>query len=123
APVLGLSCSPCAAASVLAALLAVAFPAGAQTADPRIVRLVDSVSEPRLGEILRRLESLGTRHLLSAPDTPGRGIGAARQWILEEMQRSSPRLQVGFDTYRIPKQGERITRDVELRNVIEVLPG
>jgi hypothetical protein len=111
------------AASVLAALLAVALPAGAQTADPRIVRLVDSVSEPRLGEILRRLESFGTRHLLSAPDTPGRGIGAARQWILEELQRSSPRLQVGFDTYRIPKQGERITRDVELRNVMAVLPG
>ena len=111
------------AASVLAALLAVALPAGAQTADPRIGRLVDSVSEPRLGEILRRLESFGTRHLFSAPDTPGRGIGAARQWILEEMQRSSPRLQVGFDTYRIPKQGERITRDVELRNVMAVLPG
>ena len=35
----------------------------------------------------------------------------------------SPRLQVSFDTYRIPKQGDRVTRDVELRNVMAVLPG
>ena len=35
----------------------------------------------------------------------------------------SPRLQVAFDTYRIPKQGERVTREVELRNVMAVLPG
>ncbi len=113
------------AASVVAGLLALAVPAAAraQTADPEIVRLVDAVSAPRLGEILRRLESFGTRHLLSATDAPARGIGAARQWILDEMQRSSPRLQVSFDTYRIPKQGERITRDVELRNVMAVLPG
>ena len=113
------------ARSALAALLAVAVPtaARAQTADPKIVRLLDAVSEPRLAEILRRLEGFGTRHTLSNPDTPGRGIGAARQWILDEMQRSSPRLQVGFDSYRIPKQGERITRVVELRNVMAVLPG
>ena len=113
------------AASVVAGLLALAAPAvaRAQTADPKIAGLLEAVSEPRLGEILRRLESFGTRHLFSATDAPARGIGAARQWILDEMQRSSPRLQVSFDTYRIPKQGERITRDVELRNVMAVLPG
>ena len=94
-----------------------------QTADPKIARLVDAVSEERLGRILRQLESFVTRHLLSSTETPGRGIGAARQWIFEEMQRSSPRLQVSFDTYRIPKQGERITRDLELRNVMALLPG
>jgi hypothetical protein len=112
-------------ASAIAGLLAIAVPAlaAAQTADPKIARLVDAVSEPRLGDILRRLESFGTRHLLSATDAPARGIGAARQWILEEMQRSSPRLQVSFDTYRVPRQGDRITREVELRNVMAVLPG
>jgi len=43
------------ARSALAALLAVAVPtaARAQTADPKIVRLLDAVSEPRLAEILR----------------------------------------------------------------------
>ena len=36
---------------------------------------------------------------------------------------SSARLQVGFDTYDIPAQGERIVRDVRIRNVMAVLPG
>ena len=38
------------------------------------------------------------------------------------MKSYSPRLHVAFDTYRIAKQG-RITRDVEVRNVMAVLPG
>ncbi len=38
------------------------------------------------------------------------------------MKGFSPRLQVSYDTYLIAKQG-RITRDVEARNVMAVLPG
>jgi hypothetical protein len=38
------------------------------------------------------------------------------------MQRSSKRLQVIFDTHQIPAGG-RITRPVDLRNVIAILPG
>ena len=38
------------------------------------------------------------------------------------MKSYSPRLQVSFDTYQVAKQG-RITRDVEVRNVMAVLPG
>src|SRR5262249_59747132 len=51
-----------------------------------------------------------------------RGIGPARQWIFDELQSYSVRLQVSYDTYRIAKQG-RITRDVEARNIMAVLPG
>ncbi len=91
--------------------------------DPRIVRLLETVSEERLAQTVKTLASFGTRHTLSSPDSPTRGIGAARQWILDEMRRSSPRLEVSFDTYSVLKQGERITRDVELRNVMAVLPG
>jgi hypothetical protein len=39
------------------------------------------------------------------------------------MKSYSPRLEVSFDTYRIPKQGDRVTREVEVRNVMAVLPG
>jgi Peptidase family M28 len=106
------------------AIVALAAPsARSAEPDPRVSRLVDSVSEERLGRILERLSAFGTRHTLSATDSPTRGIGAARQFILEEMQRSSPRLQVSFDTYQIPKQGERITRDAEVRNVMAILQG
>lgn len=110
---------------VLLVLLATALPAAAQTpdVDPRVATLLDAISEARLTEILQKLASFETRNTLSAADSPTRGIGAARQWILEEMRRSSPRLQVAFDTYEVLKQGERITRDVDLRNVMAVLPG
>src|SRR4029453_17751550 len=90
--------------------------------DPRIVKLVASVSEERLGATLKKLESFETRSTLSSTGSTTRGIGAARQWILDEMKSYSPKLQVSFDTYQVAKQG-RITRDVELRNVMAILPG
>ena len=49
-------------------------------------------------------------------------IEAARNWILEELRRSSEKLRVNFDTHIIPPQG-RITKQVDLRNVIAILPG
>jgi hypothetical protein len=99
-------------------------PAFAQSSglDPRIQKLIAAVSEERLQALLTRLQGFETRNTLSSADSPSRGIGAARQWILDEMARS-PRLQVSFDTYQLPRQGERIARDVELRNVVAVLPG
>jgi hypothetical protein len=90
--------------------------------DPRIVKLVGSVSEERLGVILKKLESFETRSTLSSTTSATRGIGAARQWILDEMKSYSPKLQVSFDAYHVPPQG-RITRGVELRNVMAILPG
>src|SRR5262245_34881507 len=112
-------------AVVIAVLASGSTRAAAQTPpdlDPRIVKLVQSVSEERLIAILKKLESFGTRHTLSSIDKPDKGIGAARQWILQEMTSYSPRLQVAFDTHVAPKQG-RITREVEIRNVMAVLPG
>jgi hypothetical protein len=90
--------------------------------DPRIEKLIASISEERLQQLLQKLVSFGTRNTLSDAASPTRGIGAARQWIFDELKRSSQRLQVSFDTYQIPK-ARRITRDVELRNVMAVLPG
>jgi hypothetical protein len=72
-------------------------------------------------ELLQKLVSFKTRNLFSDPTTPD-GIGAARQWIFDELKRSSPKLQVSFDTHTIP-QGGRVVREVELRNVLAVLPG
>jgi hypothetical protein len=117
-------------ASLFAAIALLAAPprplaaqAAAVDVDPRLVRLLEEISPARLSATLEKLASFQTRHTLSSADVPGRGIAAARQWMLEELQRASPRLQVTFDTYAVPKQGERVTRDVELRNVMAVLPG
>jgi pectin methylesterase-like acyl-CoA thioesterase len=91
-------------------------------ADPRIEKLVAAISEERLHAIDEKLTSFVTRNTLSDTASPSRGIGAARQWIFDEMKRSSPKLQVSFDTYQLAVQG-RIIREVELRNIVAVLPG
>ena len=112
------------AAAALASAGALSTPAAEAPADvdPRIARLVESVSEPRLAATLQKLGSFQTRHTLSS-DAPGRGIRAAGEWMLAELRAAGPRLQAAFDAYAIPKQGERVTRDVVLRNVMAVLPG
>ncbi len=111
-------------ACVAAAGLAPPSPLAAQSPDhdARVARILDEISAERLRANVERLAAFGTRHTLSSPDTPEKGVGAAREWIRQEMQGYSPRLQVSFDTYRIPAQG-RITREAELRNVMAVLPG
>jgi hypothetical protein len=93
-----------------------------QHADSRVSALVAAVSPSRLQQTVATLASFGTRNTLSDTSSSDRGIGAAREWILAELQRASPRLQVSFDIHHLAKQG-RITRPVELRNVIAILPG
>lgn len=90
--------------------------------DPRIEKLVASISEERLQRLLETLVSFGTRNTMSDTTSPTRGIGAARQWIHDELQRTSPRLQVSFDAHVIEPRG-RITQKTDLRNVIAILPG
>jgi peptidase M28-like protein len=90
--------------------------------DPRIQKIVASVSEERLSALVKKLAGFGTRNTLSDTASPTRGIGAARQWIFDELTRSSPRLHVSFDTHKLARQG-RITRHVDLQNVVALLPG
>ena len=110
---------------LLIVVLAFAAPAAAQapTLDARVVNLVAGVSEERLAADVQTLAGFGTRHTYADTASPTRGIGAAREWIRAEFAKASPRLQVGFDTYQIVAQGPRLPRDVELRNVVAVLPG
>jgi hypothetical protein len=90
---------------------------------PQIQKIVGEVSQDRIGATIARLVSFGTRNTLSSQDDPERGIGAARQWIFQELQSYSPRLQVRYDHWRVKKQGQRIVKDIDLYNVIAVLPG
>lgn len=116
----------CSLAAVGAVLLATSPVAAQQPApdlpDPRIAQLVAAVSAERLERLMTTLAAFGTRETMSDTLSTTRGIGAARRWIHEELRRSSPRLQVSYDTHRLPPQG-RILQPVELRNVMAVLPG
>lgn len=106
-------------------VISVAAPAAAQspTPDPRVVELLASISAERLAADVRALSAFGTRHTYSDAASPARGIGAAREWIRAQFVRASPRLQVAYDSYQVVAQGPRLPRDVELRNVMAVLPG
>ena len=53
--------------------------------DPRIEKLVATISQERLERLLTVLVSFGTRNTMSDTTSTTRGIGAARQWILDEL--------------------------------------
>jgi hypothetical protein len=91
-------------------------------ADSRVEKLVASISEKRLQQIDEKLTSFVTRNTLSDKTSPDHGVGAARQWIFDELKRTSPKLQVTFDSYTLAVQ-RRITRETELSNIVAILPG
>jgi hypothetical protein len=104
-------------------LFSAATPADEFALNPQVKKVVDDVSEERIKAIIQHLVAFGTRNTMSNPDAPDHGVGAARQWILSEMKSYSPRLQVRFDKWHIKKNGQRIFRDIDLYNVVAVLPG
>lgn len=93
--------------------------------NPAVKEIVDSISEERIEATLKKLEGFGTRYILSSPDDPVHGIGAAKRWIYGEFKSYSPRLDVSYQTFRVKKGARRgqVTREVELANVVAVLPG
>src|SRR5258708_5345848 len=90
--------------------------------DPEIAKIVSEVSRDRISASMEKLAGFGTRGNFSA-STATSGIGAARQWIHDQYISYSPRLEVIYDSYKLKKQNARIFRDLELVNVIAVLPG
>ena len=96
---------------------------------PGISRVIDSVDPSRIRQDVDRLAAFGTRHTLSETASATRGIGAARDWIASRLRDAAvPRsgvlpLQVAFDRHRVSADGRRVTRDVDVVNVVATLPG
>src|ERR1035438_5942168 len=84
-------------AFVIFFLTAAALSAQYKTPNPQVEKIVSEVSEKNIAEILKKLESFGTRNILSTQDNPTRGVGAARKWIYEQFRGYSPKLEVSFD--------------------------
>jgi hypothetical protein len=85
---------------------------------PRVREIIEAISDDRIGTSIKKLASFPTRNTLSTE-----GAAAARQWIFAELQSYSPRLQVSLEHFKVKKNEERIFRDVDLYNVVAVLPG
>ncbi|HUF03363.1 MAG TPA: M20/M25/M40 family metallo-hydrolase [Aridibacter sp.] len=88
--------------------------------------LLNDVSAKKIEEYDRKLVSFGTRNTNSAQDDPNRGIGAARDWIVEEFKRISEAcggcLEVRLQTY-LQEPRSRVPKAINITNVIATLKG
>lgn len=106
-------------------VLAISTSVQAASLSQRLQDILAGISPDRIEQTLNKLESFETRYVMSDQDHPTRGIGAAKRWIYNEFKSYSPRLQVRLDPFTLKKGAGRgyILRDVELANIVAVLPG
>lgn len=113
--------------SVLMSIAAHAQVNAFEGAPPRddLDRVLAAINGDRTLTDVKRLAEFGTRHTLSATDHPTRGIGAARRWLLEEMQRiaagSDGRMTAQFQSSR--QESPRIPGGAEIVNVVAIIRG
>ena len=95
--------------------------------DPTIQRLVAEISAKNLEADVRKLVSYGTRHTLSDTQSKQRGIGAARQYVLDEFKKYAKagggRMTVEMDTFTYNPDGRRVDKKTLMANVLATLPG
>jgi Zn-dependent M28 family amino/carboxypeptidase len=98
----------------------------AQT-DTRIYDIINDVSTERIKADITTLANFGTRHTLSDTVSETRGIGAARRWIKKEFDKISSDcndcLNVFYQSNLVEADGRRITRDVNVVNVVAIQKG
>ncbi|TDV52300.1 M28 family metallopeptidase [Actinophytocola oryzae] len=98
----------------------------AQRPDRELRAILREVDPRRIEAIVRKLVSFGTRHTLSTQDDPNRGIGAARDWIHEELQKyaaaSGGRMTVELQSYVQPP-ADRIPVPTRITNIVATLRG
>jgi len=92
----------------------------APAVDPDVLALLESVSKQNLFAYVQTLQRFGTRHTMSPTDEEGVGIGAARRWIHNELERvGAGRLEVVDQDFAMIEGGVNVTR----KNVVATLPG
>src|SRR5262245_15103018 len=60
-----------------------------QSADAELRDIVASIDRQHLFDTVQTLVAFGTRHTLSTQDDPNRGIGAATNWIFDQLSASA----------------------------------
>ncbi|HZX03882.1 M28 family metallopeptidase [Kribbella sp.] len=94
--------------------------------DPALRRLLSNVDPNRIGATIQRLTEFGTRHTLSSQTEPERGIGAATDWVAQQMQAiaalSGGNLTVRRQSFVQPVSS-RIPVPTTITNVIATLQG
>jgi hypothetical protein len=95
--------------------------------DAQIEQMVKEVSADSLKAYIDKLVSFGTRHTLSSTTDKKRGIGAARQWVVQKFtefaKSSNGRFTASVDTTTLQPDGRRINVPVNLGNAMGILKG
>lgn len=121
---------PCMKKTSLGLLLALVFSsAQAQEIirrDPVIEKMANTVHADSLRSYVEKMVSFGTRNTISSQTDSRRGIGAARQWVLQKFlsfaKASGGRMTATIDTVTLP-QSRRVDKPVVLGNVVATLKG
>lgn len=88
--------------------------------DPQIAGLLTAVSQQQLMGYVQTMQNFGNRSVFSVTDDPTFGIGAARQWLLDEFERvGNGRLQISTQEFPLFYNGLSTTPF----NIVATLPG
>jgi peptidase M28-like protein len=97
-----------------------------QAPDRELRAMLREIDPNRIGAIVTRLAAFGTRHTLSTQDDPARGIGAARDWIFEQLSAyaaaSGGRMTVALQSY-VQQPANRIPVPTRITNIVATLRG
>ena len=97
-----------------------------QAADPGLRAMLREIDPDRIKATILKLVSFGTRHTASSQTDPNRGIGAATNWVFDQMQSfaaaSGGRMTVQRQTFTQPV-ASNIPVPTTITNVIATLKG
>jgi hypothetical protein len=95
--------------------------------DPEIENMLKEVSVDSLQAYIKAMVSYGTRNTMSAPNDAKRGIGAARNWVLNKFKtfakNSNGQMTAFIDTTTQQPDKRRIDTPTLLGNVVATLKG
>lgn len=92
-----------------------------------VEEIIAAVSAEELRATIDVLESFGTRHTLSETESDERGIGAARRWLRDELQKiadDSGRSDIAVELMtHVQPPTQRVPQETEIVNVVMTIPG
>ncbi len=95
--------------------------------DATIETMVKEVSADSMKAYIATLVGFGTRNTLSSTTDRNRGIGAARNWVIQKFnsfaKQSNGRLSTLLDTTTYHADKRRVDRSINLGNVVATLKG
>src|SRR5215218_2185715 len=95
--------------------------------DTEIEQMVKEVSSDSLKSYILKIVSFGTRNTLSTTTDKKRGIGSAREWVVQKFNQfatgSNGRMTAFVDTTTLAADGRRVDVQTSLGNAMAVLRG